>query len=318
MEANTVMREEQRRAGKIPRPVFTGQTPQAAFANGTVMEPARRAMLGGLMALFFPASGFGRSRTERLVVYYSDQEPPSAFAPYRCAVLDGEIHPPLPPIAKQGTTLYGYLSAGEAERGRGAFAAAQAAGLLLEENPNWPNSLYADVRHPEWRRLVLEDLVPPLLAKGFHGVFLDTLDNASFLEARDPVRFAGMTEGAARLVREIRQRFPGCRLMLNRGYDIQPAVAPHIDAVLAESVYGGYDFANRRYQETTPEDARWQLDKLAQLSRDFPKVGIFTLDYWDPEDREGIRRIYTRQRRNGYVPYVATIDLHRIVPEPRG
>jgi hypothetical protein len=44
---------------------------------------------------------------------------------------------------------------------------------------------------------------------------------------------------------------------------------------------------------------------------------VFTLDYWNPEDAAGIRRIYRTERANGFHPYVATIKLDRIVREPR-
>lgn len=41
-----------------------------------------------------------------------------------------------------------------------------------------------------------------------------------------------------------------------------------------------------------------------------------TLDYWNPADTAGLRRIYRAQRANGFLPYVATVELDRLVPEP--
>ena len=46
------------------------------------------------------------------------------------------------------------------------------------------------------------------------------------------------------------------------------------------------------------------------------KLEIFTLDYWDPADPAGIARIYREQRDNGFEPYVSTVELDRIIPEP--
>ncbi|WP_426958259.1 endo alpha-1,4 polygalactosaminidase [Muricoccus radiodurans] len=299
--------------------------PLLSEADGACLTDARptvpRRAFGGRLAALAGFVGFlpkpsPAANEERFLVYYSDQAPATALLPYRWLVLDGQHHPPLAPAIAAGATVFGYLSAGESESNRGTYAAARAAGLLLDENPNWPGSFYADVRRPEWHRLVLEEMVPALLSQGFHGVFLDTLDNPPFLETREPARFAGMTAAAAELVRSIRRRFPATKIMLNRAYEIHGAVAGVLDAVLAENVYGGYDFVNRRYRPTSEADARWQLDKLAELKRVSPAIRTFTLDYWNPDDHAGLRRLYARQRRNGHLPYVATIDLHRIVPEP--
>ena len=84
-----------------------------------------------------------------------------------------------------------------------------------------------------------------------------------------------------------------------------------------QAVPGGYDFARKRCRAQAPADVRWQLDRLAELRRRAPQVRIFTIDYWDPRDPAGQRRIYAQQRRNGFIPYVATVDLQHVVPEPR-
>jgi uncharacterized protein (TIGR01370 family) len=276
----------------------------------------RSLALAGLPAFAASAAHARPAQPERFVVYYANQASLAEFAPYHWAVLDSDIHPPLEPLAAQGSTSFGYLSAGEAERNRAHFATIPPE-VLLDENPNWPGSFYADVRRPEWRALVLDQLLPALLAKGFQGVFLDTLDNPPFLEARDPRRFAGMTQAAAELVLAIRARHPRLPIMLNRAYELHAAAGSAVNIVLAESLLGGYDFARRRYAPVDADGVRWGMDRLAELRRAHPSVRVFTLDYWDPADTAGIRRLYATQRRQGFVPYVATIDLHRIIPEPR-
>jgi endo-alpha-1,4-polygalactosaminidase (GH114 family) len=51
--------------------------------------------------------------------------------------------------------------------------------------------------------------------------------------------------------------------------------------------------------------------------RKHPALRVYTLDYWDPADTASIARIYATQRANGFVPYVATTALDRIVAEPQ-
>lgn len=251
------------------------------------------------------------------VVYYSDKAPISAFEPYQLAVLDSRDHPPLRALADRGKILLGYISLGEVERHRSHFDAVQAEGILFDENPNWPGSYFVDVRDRRWASRVIETLIPNILRKGFHGLFLDTLDNPPELERRDPDAFKGMTEAAAVLVRAIRLHYPRIKIMMNRGYEILPEVASHIDMVLGESVRGGYDFKTKSYVKVADKDHRWQIDQLLAARKAHPGLGVFTLDYWDPEDREGIAALYREQRSHGVSPYVATIELDRIVPEPR-
>jgi len=62
---------------------------------------------------------------------------------------------------------------------------------------------------------------------------------------------------------------------------------------------------------------REQVKLLQAVQKRRPGLKIFTLDYWDPADIAGVTRIYREQRANGFEPYVATVELDRIVREPR-
>jgi hypothetical protein len=65
------------------------------------------------------------------------------------------------------------------------------------------------------------------------------------------------------------------------------------------------------------QDYRYQVDLLQAARKRCPSLRIFTLDYWNPDDRAGLRKIYRVQRANGFEPYVSTIALDRVVLEPR-
>jgi uncharacterized protein (TIGR01370 family) len=211
--------------------------------------------------------------------------------------------------------VLGYLSLCEVSNNRSYFADVQAEGLLLGESPTWRGSHYIDVRDPRWSRRVIEDLIPRLLRRGFTGIFLDTLDDAAFLE-RQPGR-RGMRAAAIRMVKAIRRHYPDLTLMMNRGYDLLPAVERDIDAVLAESLYGTYDFASKQYRRVAPEDSAAQVTLLNAARARRPGLTLYALDYWDPSDAAGIAQLYEAARASGFVAYVATIELDRLVPEPR-
>lgn len=250
------------------------------------------------------------------VAYYGDKPTPARLAPYRLAVLDPGSNPDLPRIQAQGTVVLGYISLGEAESYRPYFAEAKAAGLFVGENPDWKGSYFIDLRKPAWRSMILDEVAPAILAQGFSGLFLDTLDDAHALEEKDPVRYRGMTAAAAELVTALHQRFPKAILMMNRAFELVPSVARDIDMLLGEGVYADYDGAHKTYAPVPAADYRAQVEALRAARRLNPRLGLFSLDYWNPSDHAGIARIYALERANGFSPYVATLALDRIVPEP--
>ena len=249
-------------------------------------------------------------------VYYSDALPYEAFEAYDLLVLDSDHHPPLSPLTQQGKLLLGYISLGEAEQERHYFEHVKAEGILLQENTYWKGSYFVDVRDPRWTKRILEDLIPAILHKGFDGIFLDTLDNPAELERQDPKKYKGMTKAAERLVHAIRRHYPTIPIMMNRGYEILPKVARHITMVMAESLYTDYNFEKKTYDYAPEEFYTQQRDMLKEMQDLYPELQIYALDYWNPEDTETIKKIYATQRKNGFAPYVATIELNKLVPEP--
>ena len=65
-----------------------------------------------------------------------------------------------------------------------------------------------------------------------------------------------------------------------------------------------------------PIDQR-QVEILQGAARRQPNLKVLTLDYWDPADADGIASLYRSARSAGFVSYVATIELDRLVAEPR-
>lgn len=253
----------------------------------------------------------------RWVCYYSDKASNKDFAPYDICVLDSTHYPPLIPLKQDEKILMGYLSLGEVENYRFYFHDVKKQGILLKENPNWKGSFYVDVRNPLWAKRVVEDLVPKILQEGFDGIFLDTLDNAEFLEDTDPHTYKGMKEAAVNLVKAIRQNYPQIKIMMNRGFQILPKVVNVIDMELGEAIYSGYDFDKKNYKLQTREEYQEAVEILKEAQEQNPKLKVFTLDYWNKKDTQKIAEIYQQQRTDGFIPYVATIKLDEIIAEPK-
>jgi polysaccharide biosynthesis protein PelA len=273
--------------------------------------------IGLLCLLLFPAGSWPAEVPIHWAVYYSDRAGIEELLGFDLLILDSDTHPHLQPLLARNKIILGYLSLGEAEDYRSYFAEVKADGILLDENQNWKGSHLVDLRDEKWVRRVVHQIIPDIVRQGFNGLFLDTLDNAVELERRDPLKFAGMKSAAAALVSAIRAQHPALKLMINRGYELLPLLDQHVEMVLGESVFATYDFASKKYRPTPRDEYLDQVRLLHEARQRHPNLMVFTLDYWNPEDSAGIRRIYRTERANGFHPYVATIKLDRIVREPR-
>jgi hypothetical protein len=231
-------------------------------------------------------------------------------------VLEPDHVRPIAPLRGPGALLLGYLSLGEIDQSRPFFNELNASGVLLKASPVWPSARMADLRAASWRRYVLENLVPGILALGYDGVFFDTLDSAETLERASPVENAGMVAAGISLVKAIRSLFPHTCLMMNRGYAVLPEVATAIDAVLGEGMASRWNFAEKRYEMMSASDWAWQATRLRAARALNPALLLSTLDYWETRDARTVAELYARERAAGFNPYVATLALDHLVREP--
>lgn len=254
---------------------------------------------------------------EKYAVYYSDKAPIEELSSYNVLVLDSDAHPSLSRLKDRGKMVLGYISLGEVAKERFYFSEAKSKGLLLEQNANWPGSYAVNIRNPEWAKMVIEDIIPKIVEKGFQGIFIDTLDTPLALEQRNPAHYQGMSDAAVALVKGIHLHYPYLTLMVNRAYPILPKIAGNIQMVMGESVYSDYDFTHKRYGLVANATYKQQVAYLKDAQKHNKALKIYTLDYAEKQDKPKITHIYQEQRRNGFIPYVATIGLDEIVKEPQ-
>ncbi len=224
-------------------------------------------------------------------------------------VLGGD--PQIPPgDFPRGTLRLGYLSIGESDPRRPYWPEVQGAPFLVEPDPNWPENVRVDLRDRRWQEILLTQAIPGLLAQGFDGLMLDTLDTAPYLEAKDPVRFAGSRQALRDLLRDIRARFPGAALLAN-GTTALADAAPFVDGFVIEGVFATYDFGRRLYRETTPAERDWKLARIADAEA-VARRPVFTIDYADVGDLPLGRWAESQARARGFKPYVGVRELNTL------
>lgn len=247
----------------------------------------------------------------RWAAYYDDKIPAEHFKGYELVVFDRVYHPDLSALKGKGDVL-AYVSAGEIHGDAPEFAELNEAGVLLKHNTHW-NSHAVDLRSPRWQNIVLNH-VADAKAQGFSGVMLDTLEIPT--QVIRPIEKYDMQSAAANLIKTIRKQHPDMKIMVNRALEILPMVAKEIDFVLAESVCAQTDLAIGQSNLLPMAEYRKSVDKLQQLKAKAPQLKVYTLDYWNMDDVNGVHSIYRQQRDSGFIPYVSTPDLRKHTPEP--
>lgn len=251
-------------------------------------------------------------------VYYGSApfDPALDIAHMNLLVMDNDGHPDLAMIPNPKTVKLAYVSTGEIADYRNNFKDFKAAGVLLGLKKGQQHVYVIDPRKTEYYPL-LKKQIEQAKAQGFNGVMLDTLDTIIALGRSDeigdvfdgkPAVLPGMNDAAIKLVKQIRTDYPGMKIMVNRGFDIIPALAGTIDMVVAEST-----ISDGKTLYTSDMLAAYNAVRLTLRQSRLP---VYALDYWDINDTAGVKKLYAAQRDYGFCPYVSDPSLQKIYPEP--
>ena len=173
-------------------------------------------------------------------------------------------------------------------------------------NPAW-NSLVMDMTDPAWHDYLLEQHFDHLWREGYRAFFLDTVDSYLIVTSEGKQR-AEQEKGLIALLAEIKRRFPGCKLILNRGFEVLDRAAQYADGMVAESLFHGFDPVTGKHAPTKKENREWLLNQLTRAQNEF-HVPVTVLDYVEPgnwiEAEKTAREIF----KLGFMPWVANGDL---------
>ncbi|MEP3562653.1 MAG: endo alpha-1,4 polygalactosaminidase [Marinobacter sp.] len=243
--------------------------------------------------------------------YYGHEAPIGSLYAYDWLVLQPSqtTNARLDLLHKGNTRPIAYLSAGEMAHSDQATQSLNQ-DWVLGENTAW-KSYVLDVRKEDVRNFMLEQLVAPAMARGFKGVFLDTLDSHLLtVEGREnPQAFA---QAQALLIAAIRERFPDSRIIINRGFHLPESAHENVDALAFESWRNGFEAGGRRYYEVSDQDREWLAGQLAHWREAHPELPIIAIDY--AHATANALELSEQLRRDGFIPYVSDHNLNRLGP----
>lgn len=288
---------------------MTGDTGSKHPKTAGVVDRRRAAAL--CLGLLFALAAFPAPAAPPSVAFhYGDEMPVDSLAQFDWAVVEaGHVDErQLAGIRRHGTEVFAYVSVGETEHWRGVPETVPEA-AILGENPAWDSDV-VDLTHPAWREYLLEERFEPLWEAGYRGFFLDTLDSYRRFVNDE----AGVREQAAALadiIRTLRERFPGVRLIVNRGFEVLDEVHGEVAAVAVESLYRRWNPGTERYRKV-PEETRARLLEHLEKARDEYGLTVIAIDYVPPAERDLARETARRIAGHGFTPWVATPALDQV------
>lgn len=240
-----------------------------------------------------------------IAFFYGAKPPWSELQAFDLVVVDPD-HVPRPTLVDlPRTRLAAYVAVGEVQPSRD-YAAKIPANWLVGENKDWGSRLI-DQSRPEWPHFFAESVVSPLWDKGYRTFFLDTLDSYH-LFARTPEKRAQQEAGMVAVIEAVSARYPGIKLIFNRGFEILPLTHQRVEMVVAESLFQGFDAGKGSYKLVSPADREWLTAQLRRVTEDY-RLPVVAIDYVPPAERELARATATRIKDAGFTPWVATPDL---------
>lgn len=247
---------------------------------------------------------------ERWACFYGRILSSAAWNSLDLAILEPEAFT-LPPST--GPVPLAYLSVGEANDSRGFWKDIAGKPWIVEANPEWPGAHRVDMRSEEWRRLIFDTMIPPMLAKGYKGVMLDTLDVAGYFESSAPARFPGSRAAAVDLILEMRLRHPDLIILPNNGLDILPRVEGAVDGVVVEDLYTHCPSGDGPCT-ATPASRRDEKEKVLIEFRRRTGKPVFVFIYSRLSERHDpfVTRAVKRALSHGFFPYISSIHLDRL------
>lgn len=275
-----------------------------------IMRSALLRLISVLSGIFCCFTAYaGQSAPQSIAFYYQKVDSVRELLSYDRVVVNAEgINPAqLKQLQRAQVKVFAYLSVGEALPPL-SHALRQA---VITENTAW-QSLVMDLQQPLWQQH-LQQKAQQLTAAGFDGIFLDTLD--SYLLA-PPALHDSQREALVSILNTMAQHHP--RLILNRGFEFLPALTFKPTAIVAESLYAGYNAQQQQYVQQSDSDTAWLLQRLQQVQQ--RDIEVIVIDYL-PEDLTQ-RIAHARQiLAQGFTPYIADglleqhgVSLHYPLP----
>lgn len=238
----------------------------------------------------------GLERVKTYAVVYSKM-PVSQYSSFDLLILEGENYSKfeLDELKQNKTIVLAYLNIGEIETYRSYFNQVNP-DWFLQKNEDWPDHFFINPSKKGWRNLLIKQVIPNYLEKGFQGFLFDSVDLAS--QSRFPAQYSAMVK----LISFIHKKFPQAVIILNNGEFLLPDVANQVHGLLLEEVFTQRIDANLT-KLRTEETYSVIVERLAKTKSKW-KIPTFVLEYFPTNESIPEQIIFEQCEKYGFIPYI--------------
>ncbi|MFM2476148.1 endo alpha-1,4 polygalactosaminidase [Celerinatantimonas sp. MCCC 1A17872] len=237
--------------------------------------------------IFFTPICLAKGSNQSIAFYYGQPMPLAEMTFYSNVVVqpDHINNQELTWLNRRNIKSYAYLSIGES---------AGQTGAVLGQNSQWSTQIM-DLSSPQWRAQ-LYNRAKKLQVRGFHGLFLDTLNSYQLLDKKQQ---SIQQQALVEVILHLSKMFSG-HLILNRGFDVLSQLKGKAEYIVAEGLFTQFNPINNSYHKTSIKDQKWIEARLNYAKSLGFKVEV--IDYAKPHERYALaKRIFHR----GYQPWVS-------------
>jgi len=268
---------------------------------------AASSVLGLLLLSLLCVSQAAAAPSENIAFFYGSNPAINAWSQYDRLVVESEniSAAELSGLKQHGAAAFAYLSVGEVGPDRNWKLKQE---WTIGYNKAWDSNVM-DLTNSGWQRFLLQR-VDVLVATGYDGLFLDTMDS-HLLAVSDAAGRNAQQNALANLLYRIKKRHPSIRLISNRGFEVMDKIAGYLEAVAAESLYAGWDNSKSAY-EPVPQDHRQWLTQQFNTIKQLYDLDTIIIDYVPITEHDEARNVAKKIAADGFTPWVATPSLDNI------
>ncbi len=257
-----------------------------------------------IVLLFFNLSLMAES-FKSAIVYYADKKPYEILGSFDIVILEPDnTDTSNYGFRKYRDKIFAYVSMCEVGKDRKYFKKIKK-NWILSENRVWKSKIL-DISDKGYRDFLIKTVIKDLIDKGYRNIFFDTVDSYMALKVKNKKRYE---DGIVSLLREIKNRYPFVKIILNRGFEVINRAHSFIDGVLFESLFFGLDFRDLSYKKVSKKDREWLLSKVKEIkSYDLFAICVDYLPFGDKRAKKVADEIF----KLGVIPYIGDKDLKRI------
>jgi cysteinyl-tRNA synthetase len=221
---------------------------------------------------------------------------------------------------RPGRVVLCYLDVGEAESYRAYWQAGWRVGspgwIVAPDPDGWAENYPVQFWQPEWKAIARR-MVTRAVEAGFDGMYLDWVEAYDFepVARAHPEAREAMVEFVLDLARQARGLKPGFLVVPQNAAELvlHPDYLAGIDGLAVENIFYRGDPTNGR--NDLPVDPSFRAERLPYMQR-VVEAGkpVYTVDY--ATHPVHVAEAYEKNRALGFIPYVTTILLDRLSPNP--